>query len=204
MASSFSVLIQPWTDGNSAVMKMRSTKHTLKPQNIEIGKAASDSFNNPCFLCSTTDHRRNFVRSSSFITHRSCSSFWSDHSPRSTASGCFPPRTCNRPCRRRHLSSPQPTSTSNGRSSGHRSTKGSSSPAASSRNPASALHLDSDRWLRARPLLLLPLHHVVATIAIPIMIWSIIDEEKLLVRQYGEEYQQYMKQVPWRIIPHLF
>ena len=45
---------------------------------------------------------------------------------------------------------------------------------------------------------------VVATIAIPIMIWSIFDEEKLLVRQYGEEYQQYMKQVPWRIIPHLF
>jgi protein-S-isoprenylcysteine O-methyltransferase Ste14 len=45
---------------------------------------------------------------------------------------------------------------------------------------------------------------VVATIAIPIMIWSIVDEEKLLVRQYGVEYQQYMKQVRWRIIPRVF
>jgi protein-S-isoprenylcysteine O-methyltransferase Ste14 len=45
---------------------------------------------------------------------------------------------------------------------------------------------------------------VVATIAIPIMIWSILDEEKLLVRQYGEEYQRYMKQVRWRIIPRVF
>ena len=45
---------------------------------------------------------------------------------------------------------------------------------------------------------------LVATIAIPIMIWSIFDEEKLLVRQYGEDYRQYMKQVRWRIIPHLF
>jgi len=45
---------------------------------------------------------------------------------------------------------------------------------------------------------------VIATIAIPIMIWSIIDEEHHLIRQYGEEYKKYMKQVPWRIIPKIF
>ena len=45
---------------------------------------------------------------------------------------------------------------------------------------------------------------VVATIAIPIMIWSIKDEEQLLVRQYGEDYRKYMKDVRWRIVPHLF
>jgi protein-S-isoprenylcysteine O-methyltransferase Ste14 len=45
---------------------------------------------------------------------------------------------------------------------------------------------------------------VVATIAIPIMIWSIFDEEKLLVRQYGVDYQRYMKEVPWRIIPRVY
>jgi protein-S-isoprenylcysteine O-methyltransferase Ste14 len=42
---------------------------------------------------------------------------------------------------------------------------------------------------------------IIAAIAIPIMIWSIIDEEKLLLKQYGEEYKKYMKKVPWRIIP---
>ena len=45
---------------------------------------------------------------------------------------------------------------------------------------------------------------LIAIIAIPIMIWSIIDEEKLLVRQYGEEYKRYMEKVPWRIIPRIF
>lgn len=44
----------------------------------------------------------------------------------------------------------------------------------------------------------------VAIIAIPIMIWSIIDEEKLLTKQYGEEYKKYMQKVPWRIIPKIF
>ena len=44
----------------------------------------------------------------------------------------------------------------------------------------------------------------IAFIAIPIMIWSIIDEEKLLKKQYGEKYIQYMKEVPWRIIPKIF
>jgi len=44
----------------------------------------------------------------------------------------------------------------------------------------------------------------IAVIAIPIMIWSIVDEEKLLIQQYGEDYKQYMKQVPWRLIPKLF
>jgi protein-S-isoprenylcysteine O-methyltransferase Ste14 len=45
---------------------------------------------------------------------------------------------------------------------------------------------------------------IVALIAIPIMIWSIIDEEKLLINQYGEKYKEYMKQVPWRLIPKIF
>ena len=44
----------------------------------------------------------------------------------------------------------------------------------------------------------------VAVIALPIMIWSIIDEEKLLLKQYGEDYKKYMKKVPWRLIPKLF
>lgn len=45
---------------------------------------------------------------------------------------------------------------------------------------------------------------ILAFIAIPIMIWSIIDEEKVLLRQYGTAYQEYMKKVPWRIIPRIF
>ena len=44
----------------------------------------------------------------------------------------------------------------------------------------------------------------IAVIAIPIMIWSIFDEEKLLIKQYGEEYKQFMKKTPWRIIPKIF
>ena len=45
---------------------------------------------------------------------------------------------------------------------------------------------------------------VVAVIAIPIMIWSIVDEEQLLTRQYGDAYKEYMKAVPWRIVPRIF
>lgn len=45
---------------------------------------------------------------------------------------------------------------------------------------------------------------LIAVIAIPIMIWSILDEEKLLLKQYGKEYEEYMKKVPWRIIPKFF
>jgi protein-S-isoprenylcysteine O-methyltransferase Ste14 len=44
----------------------------------------------------------------------------------------------------------------------------------------------------------------IAIIAIPIMIWSILDEEKLLVKQYGKEYKKYMKKVPWRLVPKIF
>ena len=44
----------------------------------------------------------------------------------------------------------------------------------------------------------------IAIIAIPIMIWSIIDEEKLLIRPHGEEYEKFMKKVPWRMIPKIF
>jgi len=44
----------------------------------------------------------------------------------------------------------------------------------------------------------------IAIIAIPIMICSIIDEERLLIKQYGKEYKDYMKKVPWRVIPKLF
>ena len=45
---------------------------------------------------------------------------------------------------------------------------------------------------------------LISVIAVPIMIWSIIDEEKLLMKQYGEDYKKYMKNVPWRIIPRVF
>jgi len=44
----------------------------------------------------------------------------------------------------------------------------------------------------------------IALIAVPIMILSIYDEEKLLLKQYGEDYKKYMKKVPWRIIPRIF
>jgi len=44
----------------------------------------------------------------------------------------------------------------------------------------------------------------IAIIAIPIMIISILDEEKLLIKQYGKEYKKFMKQVPCRMIPKLF
>ena len=43
-----------------------------------------------------------------------------------------------------------------------------------------------------------------AIIALPIMIWSIIDEETLLLKQYGNEYKKYMEKVPWRMIPKIF
>ena len=45
---------------------------------------------------------------------------------------------------------------------------------------------------------------LIAFIAIPIMIISIFDEEKLLLKQYGKEYEEYMKKVRWRMIPRLF
>ena len=45
---------------------------------------------------------------------------------------------------------------------------------------------------------------IIAVVAVPIMIWSIIDEEKLLLKQYGDEYKKYMRKVPWRLIPKLF
>jgi len=44
----------------------------------------------------------------------------------------------------------------------------------------------------------------IAIIAVPIMIISIFDEEKLLIRQYGEEYKKFMKKTPWRMIPGVF
>jgi len=43
-----------------------------------------------------------------------------------------------------------------------------------------------------------------ASISIPIIIWSIFDEEKYLIQQYGEDYRKYIKKVPWRIIPKIF
>jgi len=45
---------------------------------------------------------------------------------------------------------------------------------------------------------------VIAIFAIPIMIWSIVDEEKVLTKQYGKPYIEYMKKVPWRMIPKIF
>ena len=45
---------------------------------------------------------------------------------------------------------------------------------------------------------------LIATIALPIMIISIIDEEKKLIKQYGEEYKKFMKKTPYRIIPLIY
>ncbi|MDG6218656.1 MAG: methyltransferase [Candidatus Thermoplasmatota archaeon] len=45
---------------------------------------------------------------------------------------------------------------------------------------------------------------VLATIAIPIMIISILDEEQLLLNQYGIKYKKYMKQTPYRLIPKIY
>ncbi len=45
---------------------------------------------------------------------------------------------------------------------------------------------------------------LIATVAIPLMIWSIFDEEQHLLRQYGDAYKSYMKKVPWRMIPKVF
>lgn len=45
---------------------------------------------------------------------------------------------------------------------------------------------------------------VISIIAIPIMIVSILDEERLLLRQYGKEYEEFMKKTRWRMIPKIF
>jgi protein-S-isoprenylcysteine O-methyltransferase Ste14 len=45
---------------------------------------------------------------------------------------------------------------------------------------------------------------LISVIAIPIMILSIFDEEKILIKQYGEKYKNFMKKTPWRIIPGIF
>jgi len=45
---------------------------------------------------------------------------------------------------------------------------------------------------------------IIATIAIPIMMISVIDEEKYLIKQYGNEYLEFMIKTPWRIIPKVF
>jgi protein-S-isoprenylcysteine O-methyltransferase Ste14 len=45
---------------------------------------------------------------------------------------------------------------------------------------------------------------IIAIISLPIMIASIFDEERLLIKQYGNKYKQFMKDTPWRMIPGLF
>ena len=45
---------------------------------------------------------------------------------------------------------------------------------------------------------------LIAIIAVPIMIISIIDEEKLLIKLYGKEYIEFMKKTPWKIVPYIF
>jgi len=45
---------------------------------------------------------------------------------------------------------------------------------------------------------------LISVLAIPLMIWSILDEEKLLIKQYGEKYKEFMKKTPWRMIPKVF
>jgi protein-S-isoprenylcysteine O-methyltransferase Ste14 len=44
----------------------------------------------------------------------------------------------------------------------------------------------------------------ISILAIPIIIWSILDEEKLLIRQYGDEYRKFMEKTPWRLIPGIY
>lgn len=44
----------------------------------------------------------------------------------------------------------------------------------------------------------------IAALSIPLMIWSILDEEKLLISQYGDEYKSFMKKTPWKIIPKIY
>ena len=44
----------------------------------------------------------------------------------------------------------------------------------------------------------------IAIISIPLMILSILDEEKHLINQYGKEYKKFMKNTPWRMIPKIF
>ena len=59
-----------------------------------------------------------------------------------------------------------------------------------------------DRHKRA--FTLIELLVVISIIAIPIIIWSILDEEKHLIKQFGKEYIEFMKKTPWRIIPMLY
>ncbi len=45
---------------------------------------------------------------------------------------------------------------------------------------------------------------IISLLAFPLMAWSVIDEEKHLLRQYGKEYEEYMRRVKWRLIPGIF
>jgi|GEM_PF-423756 len=45
---------------------------------------------------------------------------------------------------------------------------------------------------------------LLATLALPIMVLSVLDEEKLLLKQYGKDYETFMKSTPYRLIPKLF
>ncbi len=45
---------------------------------------------------------------------------------------------------------------------------------------------------------------IISIAAIPIMIVSIIDEEKKLIKEYGKAYKKFMEKTPWRIIPYIF
>lgn len=45
---------------------------------------------------------------------------------------------------------------------------------------------------------------LLATISIPIMVISIMDEERCLLKQYGDNYKEYMKKTRWRMIPKIF
>ena len=45
---------------------------------------------------------------------------------------------------------------------------------------------------------------IISLFAFPLMVWSIIDEEKLLIKKYGDDYKKFMHEVPHRIIPKIF
>ncbi len=45
---------------------------------------------------------------------------------------------------------------------------------------------------------------LIAIISIPIMLLSVIDEERVLIKQYGYKYKEFMRKTPWRMIPKIF
>jgi len=45
---------------------------------------------------------------------------------------------------------------------------------------------------------------LLAILAVPLMIVSILDEEHRLLKEYGKDYEEFMQKTPYRIIPYLY